>query len=138
MLKLEVTEKNFAEIVPLLERNVDAKIKLIDTYKPKEIIRDPTLCAYAFLKDKRNRKLRLRGFQDVILNDRSRFVLCAAANQIGKTTAAVVKALHHGLHGNNSCVVIGAITEEQGIRLLDEVKQMMKRSSIDFDSVIDD
>ena len=99
---------------------------------------DPTIWAYKFLRDKQNKPLILRGFQDNIINDKHRFIVCAAANQIGKTWTACIKAIHHALHVNNASVIIVSRSEQQAINVLDEIKWMLKRASIDFDSVIGD
>ena len=97
---------------------------------------DPTIWAYKVLKDKQNNPLKLRGFQDKIINDKHRFVSTVAANQIGKTWTACVKAIHHAVHVNNASVLIVSRSEQQAIMILDEIKWMMLRANIKFDTVI--
>lgn len=139
VLKLEVTENNYSELVPKLEAEVDAKLELLkaDGYQKQEVLRDPTLWANTILRDEQGKKWRNWGFQDVVLNDKSRFVLVAASNQVGKTQTAVIKALHHALHVKNASVIIGSRTEEQSIRVLDQIKGMMRRSKISFEEIVD-
>lgn len=99
---------------------------------------DPTIWAYKHLRDKQNNPLLLRGFQDSLINDKHRFVACVAANQIGKTWTACIKALHHATFVNNASVLILSRSEPQAIMILDEIKWMMKRAQIPFDTVIGD
>ncbi|KKK80585.1 hypothetical protein LCGC14_2822000, partial [marine sediment metagenome] len=55
------------------------------TKKAGYLLRDPTIWAYATLKDKQGNKLEVHPFQDKLMNDKNRFVHVHAANQIGKT-----------------------------------------------------
>lgn len=97
---------------------------------------DPTIWAFKHLRDKQNKPIFLRGFQDSLINDKHRFVTCVAANQIGKTWTACIKALHHATFVNNASVLIISRSEQQAIMILDEIKWMMKRAQIPFDTVI--
>ena len=96
------------------------------------LLRDPTIWAYATLLDKQDSPLLLYYYQDSFINDKNRLVLVTAANQVGKTWAVCVKALHHALHCLNASVMIISKSEQQAIMILDEVKWMMKRARIDF------
>lgn len=97
---------------------------------------DPTIWAYKVLKDKQNKPLLLRGYQDNIINDKHQFIVVAAANQIGKTWTACIKAIHHAIHVNNASVLIISRSEQQAIMILDEIKWFMLRANIKFDTVI--
>lgn len=99
------------------------------------LLLDPTIWAYAYLKDKQNNPLKLRPYQDLVINDKNRFVLFVAANQIGKTWTLCVKGVHHAIHVPNSTVLIGSKSEPQAIRVLDETKQMLNRSDIKFNEI---
>ena len=160
MLIEEIDETNFREKIAEGEKRVELKIKrferqieqtqraekekgvnhkvenedTIDWYK----LFDPTIWAYKVLKDKQNNPLKLRGFQDKIINDKHRFVSTVAANQCGKTWCACVKAIHHAIHVNNASVLVVSRSEPQAIMILDEIKWMMLRANIKFDSVIGD
>ena len=83
-----------------LELDVQKKFKLWDDSKGNDLslLFDPTIWAYAFLKGPDGNALKLYGFQDLLINDRSRFVSGCASNQVGKTLCMEVKALHHALH----------------------------------------
>ncbi len=151
----EITEKNYKEKLEAGKTIIEEKFKKWDILKKlaeirerpifedKELraraasyLRDPTIWAYALLKDKQNNPLKLKYFQDRIINDRHRFIQVVAANQIGKTWANCVKAIHHALNVNNASVLITSRSEPQAINVLDETKWMLKRASIDFTPVI--
>ena len=142
MLVEEIDETNFEEKNKEGQERVTKKIKQIDAQIQKNNINwylffDPTVWAYKILKDKQNKPLILRGFQDKIINDNHSLVVVAAANQIGKTwSLGCVKAIHHALHVNNASVLIISRSEQQAIMILDEIKWMMKRASIPFETVI--
>lgn len=143
MLIEEITEQNYAEKIAEGEKRVDLKLKLWETQKSTKnpnwfMLLDPTIWAYRFLQDKENKPLRLRGFQDTVINDKNRFILVIAANQIGKTwSLGCVKALHHAIMVPNASVLIISKSEQQAIGILDEIKWMMKRANIQFRSIID-
>ncbi|HEC64115.1 MAG TPA: hypothetical protein ENI23_02340 [bacterium] len=145
MIIHEVTEKNFEEErkkgEAVVQKKFDAWDKLgkvnisIDEFKAKAayLMRDPTIWAYATLKDKQNKQLESYYFQDKIMNDRHRFIHCTAANQIGKTWGAgIIKGAHHALHVNNASVMLISRSEGQAKGILDEIKWMFKRAKIDY------
>jgi hypothetical protein len=140
MIIEEITETNYEDKIKEGDHRVDIKLEKferqgedIDWFK----LFDPTIWAYKILKDKQNKPLKLRGYQDKIINDKHRFVVVAAANQIGKTWAlGCVKAIHHAIHVNNASVLVVSKSEPQAIMILDEIKWMMKRAHIKFDSII--
>lgn len=144
MLIHEITEENFEEenrigIEFVTKKLVDWNESVMNNEQSwRKQLLDPTIWAYKFLKDKQNQPLKFHGFQDKIVNDKNRFVLTAASCQIGKTWAACVKALHHAIFVNNASVLIVSRSEQQAIMILDEIKWMMKRASIDFSSIIDE
>ncbi|KKM60925.1 hypothetical protein LCGC14_1536930 [marine sediment metagenome] len=145
MIIHEVNETNFEEERKkgglVVQEKFDSwdrlgKLKIsIDEFKAKAayLMRDPTLWSYATLKDKQNIKLSSYFFQDIIMNDRWRFVQCTAANQIGKTWGAgIIKGAHHALHTNNASVMLISRSENQAKGILDEIKWMFKRAHIDY------
>jgi hypothetical protein len=150
----EIDERNFKEKVEEGEARVRAKLKRFDRQieELKNYTRsnfqkpsidwfrflDPTIFAYKFLTTKQGKPLILRGFQDKIINDKHPYIVCAAANQMGKTWTACVKALHHALFVPNASVLIVSKSEQQAIMILDEISWMMRRANIPFDSVIDE
>jgi len=158
MLIEEIDETNFSEKTAEGEKRVELKISRFERQVEKATIDeknqgtdkitkeaidwyqffDPTLWAYKHLRDKQNNLLRLRGFQDKIINDKHRFVIVAGANQIGKTWTIAVKAIHHATYVNNASVLIISRSEQQAIMILDEIKWMMLRAKFKFDTVIDE
>ena len=143
MLIEVIDEENYKEKVEEGTKAVDDKIKQIERQANSGNINwnlffDPTIWAYKVLKDKQNNLLKLRGFQDKVLNDRHRFIVVAGANQIGKTFGIAAKAIHHAVHVDNASVIIVSKSEPQAIMVLDEIKWMLKRANISFDSIIGD
>ncbi|MAG76372.1 MAG: hypothetical protein CL811_06380 [Colwelliaceae bacterium] len=150
MILDEITEENFEERRVDGQEELDKKfnawdrlgkldIKLAE-FKAKAawMMRDPSIWAYATLKDKENKPLRVYPFQDKLINDKNRFVHVHAANQVGKTwSAAVIKGLHHAFHVNNASVMIISSKEDQAISILDEMKWIMKRARINFEEFKD-
>lgn len=160
MLIEEIDETNYIEKVAEGTQRVDLKIKKFErqielaqlseqkrgrasNLENKDTINwhlflDPTIWAYKFLKDHEDNPLKLYGFQDIIINDKHRFIHVTAANQLGKTWAIETKAIHHAIHVNNASVLIISKSEDQAIRILDEIKWLLRRASIDFESIIDE
>ena len=157
MLIEQVTEENYKEKIGEGDHRVEIKLaKLQNQIDGLKVTKqgkggvagdtidwgqfyDPTIWAYKILKDKQNNPLKLRGYQDKIINDKARFIVVAAANQIGKTwSLGCVKAIHHAIHVDNASVLIVSRSEPQSIMILDEIKWMMKRSDVDFRQVISD
>lgn len=151
MIIHQVNEINFEEEIKKGEEAIQSKfdswdrlgkLKIsIDEFKAKAayLCRDPTIWAYATLRDKENKSLEAYYYQDKIMNDKHRFIHCTAANQIGKTWAGLIKkGLHHCLHVNNASVMLISSTEKQGIGILDEIKWMMQRANIDYTPLVDE
>ena len=151
MIIQEINEFNYKEKILEGQKELDAKFALIDSLislaSEKEdgerrlrflCQKDPTAWAYTFLKDKENKRLKLWPFQDKLINDKNRFVFCTASNQIGKTWTAIIKGMHHGLYVNSASVIIISKSEDQSTAVLDEMKWMMRRSNMNFESVIDE
>ncbi len=152
MIVEQITEENYIEKIEETERNTQKKIlefeekirttglKKVDNITDKKInwklLYDPVVWAYETLKDKQNKPLILRGYQDRMINDKHRFIVVVAANQIGKTWTACIKAIHHAIHVPNASVLIISRSEPQSIMILDEIKWMMKRSDVDFSQII--
>ncbi len=153
MLIEEITESNYKEKNEEGIKRVDLKIKKLERQieiANKEqgdplvkdasidwyLFLDPTIWAYKFLKDKKGNPLKLRPFQDRIINDKHQEVIVAASNQIGKTVTAEVKALHHAIHVDNASVLIISKSESQSIFVLDQIKQLMLSANISFKEVI--
>ncbi|KKN19165.1 hypothetical protein LCGC14_0948510 [marine sediment metagenome] len=143
MIIHEVTEKNFEEEREKGESLVQAKFDRWDKLGklrnsiPKEewkakaayLMRDPTIWAYSILRYK-GVPIKPYYFQDLILNDKHRFVHVSAANQIGKTWALQIKALHHALSVDYGSVMLISRSEDQAKRILDNIKWMMREARI--------
>ncbi len=152
MIIHEVNEQNFLEERRKGKLEIQPKFdkwnKLgqeVNTISEKEfderagkLCLDPTIWAYASLKDKQNIPLHCWYYQDKIINDHHRFIHVTAANQIGKTWGVCIKAVFHAINVDNASVMIISRSEQQSIGILDEIKWMMKRSDIDFTTIFDE
>ena len=153
MILDEINESNFLKKRKEGEEELQAKFdswdrlgKLknsmsVEEFKKKAayLWRDPTIWAYAVLRDKENKPLRVHPFQDKIMNDSNRFVHVHAANQIGKTWAlAIIKGLHHLFYVNNASIMIISSKEDQAIGILDEMKWMIKRAKVNYEGFVGD
>ncbi len=143
MIIHEVNEENFSEEIKKGELEVQKKFDSWDKLGklryslPKEewkakaawLMRDPTIWSYAMLRYK-GEPIKPYYFQDLILNDKNRFVHVSAANQIGKTWALQIKALHHALSVDYGSVMLISRSEDQAKRILDNIKWMMREARI--------
>ena len=147
----EINETNFEEKLLQGQQELQVKFdawnrlgKLRHSMKDEEfnkkaswLCRDPSIWAYATLRDKQDERLKVHPFQDKLINDTNRFVHAHAANQIGKTWAlGDIKGLHHAIHVNNASVMVISSKEDQAKGILDEMKWMLKRTKIDYDELV--
>tara|TARA_Y100000310_G_scaffold227535_1_gene229810 strand:+ start:1327 stop:2940 length:1614 start_codon:yes stop_codon:yes gene_type:complete len=153
MIIEEISEDNFSENVRKGELVVQQKLTEIDElfdFEQRKNLRnrvadidwkrfyDPTVWAYKSLLNEKKESLILRSFQDKIINDKNQFIVVTAANQIGKTVTAAVKAIHHAIMIPNATVLIVSRSDRQAIKILDDIKWFMRNSNIKFDTVIGD
>lgn len=98
------------------------------------LLRDPTIYAYAFFRCPGNtrKKFKLYPYQDIIINDKSKRVLFAAANQIGKSITLCVKALVFAILNPGKTVLLTSKTLPQSKDLLRQIKQFLQNSILDF------
>ena len=103
MIVEQINEENFRERKKEgeaeLQKKFDSWNRLIknknnmklDEFKARTayLWRDPTIWAYACLKDDQGKPLKLYVWQDIVINERGRFVHVHAANQIGKSLIIV-------------------------------------------------
>ena len=101
------------------------------------LLKDPTIWAYAQLKDKKGNQLKLRAWQDLIINDRCRYIVCAASNQVGKTASACVKIIHHLQFVPNATVLITSRNFDLAKKVLMDIREFCMRSNIQLSDDID-
>lgn len=100
------------------------------------MLTDPSVYAYAFLKDDEDNFFKVTAYQDLILNCKhdftamgeNRFILFLAANQIGKSQTLVVKAIHIVNTEDNKNIVIVSKSLPQSQFVLGQIKLMLNRS----------
>jgi hypothetical protein len=128
------TEAKFAVWDKIVEENT------LETGTPEEqsrvyqLLKDPTIYAYAFFKNPRNQKERFRAYpyQDAIMNDNSRRVFFVAANQIGKSEALCVEKLHKALLNPGWTIILTSKTFPQSKDLLRKIKSLLQNSTLDY------
>lgn len=81
----------------------------------KQLLEDPTTFAYLFFKDDHGRRFKPYTYQDIILNDKHRYIYFRSANQLGKTTTFKIKAgrnilIDHG-HAHNEAIISKSLNQ---------------------------
>jgi len=144
----EVNETNFEEKRIIGQREIQSKFDSFDKLRKYNIpikefnahcsvlFKDPTVWAYATLKDDQGEPLKLWYYQDRFINDKNRFVFATASNQVGKTWAICVKALHHAIHVPNASVLIISKSEDQAIHVLDIIKKLINQARIPYQELV--
>ena len=99
-----------------------------------ELLLDPSIYAYAFFKDPRDRTkpFRVYTYQDIIINDKHRRVCFAAANQIGKSIALCLKGVVFALHNPGKTALMTSKTLPQAKDLLRQIKQLLMNSILAY------
>jgi len=100
------------------------------------LLKDPTIYSYAFFRNKDHKPLKMYPYQDLIINDPSKRIVFAAANQIGKSVSLCVKAVHFALHNPGKTVVMVSLTERQSKDLLREIDRLLQTGKLDHDADI--
>ena len=121
----------------LKERLLESKVPNKARYA-LGLLKDPTTYMYAFFKDKEGGPMKLYAYQDMIVNDPSRRVLFAAANQIGKSIALDCKALHFALTNPGKTVLMVSKTLPQSKDLLREIRRLLNTSRVDYKTAVGD
>lgn len=103
-----------------------------------ELLKDPTIYAYAFFRNKEGEPFKLYAYQDIIINDPSKRVIFCAANQIGKSVSLCIKALHFTLTNPGKTVVMVSKTLPQSKDLLREIKRLLQTSTLEYKAIIGD
>ncbi len=99
-----------------------------------QLLRDPTIYAYAFFRDPRNptKRFKLYPYQDAIINDNHKRIFFAAANQIGKSITLCLKALTYALLNPGKTVIMTSKTLPQSKDLLRQIRQFLQNSRLDY------
>lgn len=103
-----------------------------------ELLADPTIFAYAFFQDPDGQPMRLYYYQDRIINDQSKRIIFAAANQIGKSVTLCLKALHFALSNPGTTTLMVSKTLPQSKDLLRQIKRFLSTSKLDWKADIGD
>lgn len=96
------------------------------------LLKDPTIYAYAWLRDVNGEPFKLYPYQDLIINDHHERIIFAAANQIGKSVTLCVKALHFALHHPGKTVLMVSKTLPQSKDLLRQIKTLLNNGVLEY------
>lgn len=113
----------------LLKTNPDAAL----------LLKDDTIFAYQFLKWNGN-PVKLRYYQDAVINDSHRIVDIEAANQQGKTFCLCVKAAVSFLrdHHKNWTIALVSRSQSQNGTNMRMIKQMLAQSDLGWEVGVND
>ena len=102
------------------------------------LLNDPSIWAYAHLRDPTDitKRYKVNPIQDVILNDKNRFVLAVGAYQIGKTDALRIGTMQHATMNPNQTCLICSKSIPQSSDVLHGIKNFLLQSHINFTSMI--
>ena len=102
--------------------------------KVYRMLEDPTIYAYAFFKDPRNaaQRFKLYPYQDLIINDKHKRVMFAAANQIGKSITLCIKALTFALTNPGKTVLMTSKGFKQSQDLVRQIKGFLRNSRLEY------
>jgi len=136
----EKTSKKFLTWDLIIEDNILEEGNDEEIKNAYQLLQDPTIYAYAFFKDPRNlhNRFKMYAYQDAIINDHHKRVFFAAANQIGKSIALCIKAIHFSLMNPGSTTLMISKTLPQSKDLLRQIKQFLQNSRLDFEYDIGD
>jgi len=131
-----ILEKEILDVEIDSETMTELQMGKIEEEKERayNLLRDPTIYAYAYFKDPRdlNKPFKNYAYQDLIINDESLRVCFAASNQIGKSITLCLKALIFALHNPGKTVLMTSKTLPQAKDLLRQIKQFLNNSSLDY------
>lgn len=105
-------------------------VKLSEEDKFKVISEDPSLFSYGVLRNRKMARMMLYAFQDLIINDTSKLIAVAISRQTGKSTMAVIKALHYILNNDNATVLVISKTLKQSMELIAKLKGLIANSPL--------
>jgi phage FluMu gp28-like protein len=98
-----------------------------DLAKLKE---DPALFAYYMFRNEKDEPFKAFPYQDLILNDKNRYVLLCCSRQLGKSVTAAIKAIHSCFFNRNYTVVVISKTRDQSIEFIRRIKILMRTCKI--------
>lgn len=103
------------------------------------MLEDDTVFAYSFLKFN-NKPVKLRYYQDVIINHKNRIIDVEAANQQGKTFTLCTKAACSFLrdHGKNHTIALVSRSQSQNGTNMRMIKQMLANSDLEWSAGAND
>ena len=111
---------DYTIITPAIEESYFSKFTLKSEFKMQLARDDPSIFAYYMMGFKPY------DYQDLFLNDNSRFKIVCIGRQAGKTTMTAVQALHKAFFFSNTRVVVFSRNESQSKRLLGQIRDFME------------
>lgn len=136
----KATEAKFKKWDSVIENDTLATGTEEEINQVYQLLKDPTIYAYAFFKNPRNVRERFKAYpyQDVVMNDDEKEVFFEAANQIGKSEALCVEKLHKALINPGWTILLTSKTFPQSKDLLRKIKSLLQNSTLDYQYDIGD
>lgn len=125
---------NYVGKLGLLQGNFNTKQEKLMHYRAITLpLRDKTIYAYVNFKFN-NMPMKMRYYQDIMLNDKHDRILFASSNQIGKSICLDVDAaVEFSIdHGKEWVGILVSKSLEQSKYQMDRIKQMLKSSNITY------
>ncbi len=128
------TELKFKKWDAVVKNNILADGSPEEIKQAYQLLKDPTIYAYAFFKNPRNPRKRFKAYpyQDLVMNDNSKEVFFVAANQIGKSEALCVEKTHKALMNPGWTIILTSKTFPQSKDLLRKIKSLLQNSTLDY------
>ncbi len=127
-----VTESKFRAWDYIVKNNILEKGTAREKRRAYSLLLDPTIYAYAFMRNPNGTPFKLYSYQDLIINDNHNRVIFSAANQAGKSLMLCLKALSFSLLNPNTTVLMVSKTLPQSKDLLRQIKSLLQSSILDY------
>lgn len=121
---------DYTRITPEQEELYWEKFTVKGEFKMQLAREDPTKFAYYMMGFKPY------DYQDLFLNDKSRFKIVCIGRQAGKTTMTAVQALHRAFFFPNTRVVVFSRNDSQSKRLLSQIRDFMEMGDRHMSSIV--
>lgn len=136
---IERTNNKFKAWDRIVKENILEKGTEQEIAEAYSLLQDVTVFAYAFFRIPGTKKpLKLFPYQDMVLNDDYDRIMFVAANQIGKSYALSVKAIHYAYLHPGHTVLMTSKTLVQAKDLLRQIKVILQSGTLDYKADIGD
>src|SRR3990167_6155401 len=127
-----ITESKFTAWDDIVQQNLMVEGTEEEKATIFRLLTDPTIYAYAWFSNEQGHPLRLYSYQDVVINDPNRRVMFAAANQIGKTVALCVKAVHFMILNPGTTTIVVSKTLPLSKDILRRIRWLLNNGILEY------